>query len=431
MSENISPSYIPESLQDSSDKLTSTQVLDAFASKQNELTAALSELKSRPGINLNANQMMAKRREEVIATEDLDSFTAVYQELGGADVDAAQAQVDALSFKSDATDHVRAKAALSAARSKFYENFIASQNTAGESIETHEELIDDEPSLHDAADESPSVPVPAEMVEDAVARLNERAEDMEREANEARNNTDQAKADKELLASAKAGDEEAEGVADASGLELLDESPAMSADDLEILSEGEVSHTPRSRTRRIRDSFTLAGAGSEFSTWVATREKMSGRKKIAALLGGAALMAIFIGAKAKGFDFDNPFNNGDTPSRTGESGPDVLSKPNGTSTVESTPTPTPKLVETVRVNPGDGEIKVTQRILENHGVHVDALQAQRIGESANVHDILKADASYVHSGSTMDRIGGTGDFRVRNGVVDKLLASASKLGFRK
>lgn len=194
-----------------------------------------------------------------------------------------------------------------------------------------------------------------------------------------------------------------------------------SVDDLEILDTG--TSATRSRTRRIRDILDPAGAGiaAELSASVATRERGGRRGRIAAALGGAALL---IGGGLLLF-------KGHDPSAIKEVVTPDVTPPN----VADTPLPDGNgggrdLVETVRVRPGDGEIKVTQSLLESNGVHVNTTEAQQIGEHANVHDILKGDASYAHSGSSMDRIGRTGEFETRKGVVSKLLKAARQLGYK-
>ncbi len=86
------------------------------------------------------------------------------------------------------------------------------------------------------------------------------------------------------------------------------------------------------------------------------------------------------------------------------------------------------VLRTVRVNSGDGEIKVTQHILEQQGIHVSVADAQRIGEHANV-DLLLRDSNYNDASSTLDRIGGRpGVYDIRPGSAEALVQSAKKLG---
>lgn len=84
----------------------------------------------------------------------------------------------------------------------------------------------------------------------------------------------------------------------------------------------------------------------------------------------------------------------------------------------------------VEVKSGDGEIHVLQHLLEANGLKVSAADAQRIGEHANIHDFLIGDSSYDDSYSTMDRIGGVGNFKVKPGVVEAALKSADVLGLK-
>ena len=197
----------------------------------------------------------------------------------------------------------------------------------------------------------------------------------------------------------------------------------LSADDLEMLpvdeEESEVTAPQRSRLQRYGTPNRLY---HETKAWASTRERgVSRRTRILAMLGGAAIAAGTAYFLIKGHDI-----------RSGHGGGA------GTGTTPPNPTHQPVIpganvhhhVETVRVNPGDGEIKVTQHILADHGVRVNTTGAQQIGEHAGVHDILKGDDSYAHSGSTMDRIGDTGKFKVRAGVKAKLLKAAKQLGYK-
>lgn len=261
-------------------------------------------------------------------------------------------------------------------------------------------------------------------VEATKAKLAEEAARKEAEAVAAINGTDQARADRELLDSSKSTSSEEIDDSDtgASDLKILGEQPVVSAEDLKLLGGNSAdSGSSRSGKKRIRDALTPAGAAAEVSAWAVTREKGGRRNRIAAALGGAALL---IGGGLLLLKGHDPSVVKDVVT------PDVTPTPDA-------PTPTPTgngggrdLIETVRVNPGDGEIKVAQSLLESNGVHVNATEAQQIGEHANVHDILKGDSSYAHSGSSMDRIGKTGEFEARKGVVSKLLKAARQLGHK-
>jgi len=214
----------------------------------------------------------------------------------------------------------------------------------------------------------------------------------------------------------------------ADDLEILDEegnSASSSADDLE-----EIPVDRRSRLQRLRNALTPAGAAAEASAWAATRrerndgsERTKRQKMLAGfvLFGGAIAGGLLL---MKGHDIFS-HSHGSHSGSGDHSGQnwwsDLLPKQQSTGGATS---------ETIRVNPGDGEIKVLQHILANHGVHVDTTQAQHIGEHANLHDILQSDHSYAHSGSSMDRIGDVGTFKIRAGVVDKALASARELGIK-
>jgi hypothetical protein len=87
-------------------------------------------------------------------------------------------------------------------------------------------------------------------------------------------------------------------------------------------------------------------------------------------------------------------------------------------------------LKTVRVNPGDGEIKVVQHILDQQGIHVDTIEAQRIGELANV-DLLVGDNNYDDAQSTLDRIGAKpGAYKIRPGSAEALVEAAHELGIK-
>lgn len=86
--------------------------------------------------------------------------------------------------------------------------------------------------------------------------------------------------------------------------------------------------------------------------------------------------------------------------------------------------------EWVRVKPGDGEIRVTQTILDNHGITVDAKAAQRIGEHAGV-DLLQRDSNYDDAQSTLNRIGGRpGKYRTQPNAAQALIDAAHELGYK-
>lgn len=123
-----------------SEQLTGPQVLEAFAEKRDSLNANLTEIQARPGFKLTASEMVARRFEERAAREELDVLETAYNELGGRDIDKAQLVVDALNFKSDASDHVHAKGMLSEAKARFYENFLDTQTIKEGAINVEAEL---------------------------------------------------------------------------------------------------------------------------------------------------------------------------------------------------------------------------------------------------------------------------------------------------
>ena len=127
---------------------TSSQVLDAFAARREELNVALNELKNNPGFKMNGDEKVYHDRDLKAANGNLEVFNEEYFAMGGAEIDDAQQAVDALNFKSDAEDHVRAKARLTAAKTAFYENFLATEEVGRieNEMSTHEDVIDNMPA---------------------------------------------------------------------------------------------------------------------------------------------------------------------------------------------------------------------------------------------------------------------------------------------
>lgn len=103
-----------------------SEVLDSFAQKRAELESAVAELTSEPGFKMNAEEMIYHRRDLKKSQAMLDTFNEEYQNLGGAELDAAEAATDTLSFTSTAEDHIYTKARLRDAKNTFYENYLQS-----------------------------------------------------------------------------------------------------------------------------------------------------------------------------------------------------------------------------------------------------------------------------------------------------------------
>ena len=223
----------------------------------------------------------------------------------------------------------------------------------------------------------------------------------------------------------------------ADSLEELDESDDTGADDIEELDEnganngGETVTEYRTRGRRIRDAMTPAGFWAEAKTLAESRRRerngrlMTRRERIAAAMGGAALLIggglllMKHGHDVSALHHGNGGGNGGN-----NNSPPTLPNHNAGSNGGVTP-------ESIRVHAGDGEIKIDQRLLARHGVHVNATEAQRIGEHAGVRPLI-GEKPYDDPNSTLNRIGVKPGsvLRVGSDTVKKLLDSARQLGHR-
>ena len=222
----------------------------------------------------------------------------------------------------------------------------------------------------------------------------------------------------------------------ADDLEELDEGGDTGADDLEELDEnsinnGETVTEYRTRGRRIRDAMTPAGFWAEAKAVAESRRRerggrlMSRRERIAVAMGSAAFL---IGGglllMKHGHDV-SALHQGNSGGNGGNNNiPPTLPDHNTSSGSGVTP-------ESIRVHAGDGEIKIDQRLLARHGIHVNATEAQRIGEHAGVHPLM-GEKPYDDPNSTLDRIGVKPGsvLRVGSDTVKKLLDSARQLGHR-
>lgn len=217
-------------------------------------------------------------------------------------------------------------------------------------------------------------------------------------------------------------------------LEMLDESDdSKKAKDLDEIAEGETA--ARSRKEKVTDAilhpFASAAVWRDGRRAERNGRLMSRRERIIAIMGGAAVMAVGAIMTLKGHDvFSSGHGSGSglkdligdsvhDAAKAAKKAADHAHDGNGVGS------------ESIRVHAGDGEIKVTQHILDKHGVHVNATDAQHIGEKANV-DLLVNDNNYDDAHSTLNRIGDKpGLYKVRNGSVEALLRTARKLGFRR
>ena len=149
----------PEKNQPSYDEVFAT-----MATRQQELEQQLAEVQARPGFKLDAVEMMEKRREEKRLKQELAAHREEWNSYGGEAVDQAQAEVDNLSFKSDASDMVAAKLALRDAKAEFYQNYLnALEADSRKSLPELDELGNDP----EVADNRKPLPTLEELGEDS------------------------------------------------------------------------------------------------------------------------------------------------------------------------------------------------------------------------------------------------------------------------
>jgi hypothetical protein len=153
----------PEKNQPSYDEVFAT-----YANRQQELEQQLAEIQARPGFKLDANEMIAKRREEKRLKQELAAHQEGWNGYGGVAVDRAQAEVDNLSFKSDASDMVAAKLALRDAKADFYQNYLDAQGAEAEETRKPLPELDElgEDTDFEAADDRKPLPELDELGED-------------------------------------------------------------------------------------------------------------------------------------------------------------------------------------------------------------------------------------------------------------------------
>ena len=106
-------------------------LLGEFAQKRQQYTDELDQLEAVPGFK----RVYEENAEIAGIKDDIEGVNAEWTHYGGDAIDAAQAKIDALNFKSSADDHIFAKAELRDAKNAFYENFkreFEESNTANE-----------------------------------------------------------------------------------------------------------------------------------------------------------------------------------------------------------------------------------------------------------------------------------------------------------
>ena len=94
-------------------------LLDSFIDKRQKYENELAQAESVPGFR----RTYEDKAEIAGIKDDIEAFNEEWSRYGGEEIDAAQAKIDALNFKSTAEDHIYAKAELKAAKDAFYTNF--------------------------------------------------------------------------------------------------------------------------------------------------------------------------------------------------------------------------------------------------------------------------------------------------------------------
>lgn len=144
-------------------------VFSDMSNKRQELQVQLAEVGSRPGFKLDAIEMMEKRREERRLRQELAAHENEWNSYGGEAVDRAQAQVDELSFKSDASERVSAQLALRDAKNDFYQKYLDAHPVK----ESESELADTSASANEAAVKGDAVTSPDASAQDAAIEASE------------------------------------------------------------------------------------------------------------------------------------------------------------------------------------------------------------------------------------------------------------------
>ncbi len=99
---------------------SSVEVLADFEQRRENLAPYLEELE-KPGFKQSA--------EAKIYQKDVETFNKEWSNYGGEAIDAAQAAVDELNFKSTPEERITANSALTEARDAFYQNYLAQNET--------------------------------------------------------------------------------------------------------------------------------------------------------------------------------------------------------------------------------------------------------------------------------------------------------------
>lgn len=125
------PEHKTHSKRSSYNDISSQGLINHLKDHQKQLEDQLEEVQNRPGgFKLDAVGILKKHREELRAKDQLAEFNEDWNKNGGDAIDKAQEAVDSLNFRSNATDHVYAKAALRDAKDAFYKNVVDVEDEA-------------------------------------------------------------------------------------------------------------------------------------------------------------------------------------------------------------------------------------------------------------------------------------------------------------
>lgn len=461
------------------------EVLADIASRREAATAKASELEAQYGGTLDANQIIERRAARKSANEELAAVETEWEQYGGEAIDEAQAAVDSLNFKSDASERVAAQLALRDAKDAYYDNYLNANNDSevtsvdeqggeaedadtGQTSDGKTEYIDTGSSESGREIESDEASLSAEeirakraqmvqegipaldvgnMSDDEIAGYNlvvRPPEGAGEDASQSEPTVDKGAAatkrpiQPSIVITGNGDGPEASGgdtaVDMGDDIEELDESSADEGPRDEIMGMGTGSNEKQGRWKRLRYE-----AGRFMKNWRhplaylfarnqqaihdrakarANGEYKGNRRRaiIAGVVAGAALagagVAIWLRSQGHEVPTDGGGFVGHIPAPQGHEGDIIL-----------------PAAETVHVNHGDGEIRVVQTVLKNHGISVDPTAAQHIGEYAGV-DLLQADGNYNDALSTLNRVGGSaGEYQTQPGAAQALVDAARDLGY--
>lgn len=141
---NDTPRAGQNKLVDIAEGASRDEVIDAYVARQAELAQATQEIEARPGFKLDATELIGKHAEQAKAEKEFDTLSEEWSRLGGDELIEAQKAIDALNFKSTASDRLAAQNRLRDAKDAFYASYSAQLNTQGDSVsaKTAEDAFD-------------------------------------------------------------------------------------------------------------------------------------------------------------------------------------------------------------------------------------------------------------------------------------------------